>query len=139
MNKNGFTLVELLAVIVIIALIGGIGTIAYTNLIKKSSDDIFKRYRDSMHAEAIYYVSNNYNDNSKIHFENGKATISLKQLKMDAIVNPKNKNDKCEESYVEVTKSYSDSGVLSMKYKVCLLCNDFEKDNPTDKCKEYEN
>ena len=139
MNKKAFTLVELLATIVIITLIGGIGTVAYTNLIQKSSDDAFKRYRDAMHAEAIYYVTNNYNDNSKLNFVNGKATISFNQLQMDPIINPKDKSDKCEGSYVEVTKSYTASGVLSMNYKVCLLCNDFEKDNPAARCKEYEN
>ena len=133
MNKKGFTLIELLAVIVIIALIGGIGTIAYTNLIKKASDDAISRYQDTMHAEAIQYLSNSYNE---ITYENNVATILLSNLPIDPINNPKDSNDKClnNDSYVRATRSRSSSGVLSITYEVCLKCNGFDK-----QCKTYEN
>lgn len=134
MNKKAFTLVELLAVVVIIALIGGIGTIAYTNLIKKASDDAFLRYQDTMHAEAIKYLTDSYHE---VTFDNNVAKIYLDDLEIDPINNPKNKDDKClnNDSYIEATRSRSTSGVLSVTYKVCLNC----PNSGFNKCKTYEN
>lgn len=134
MNKKAFTLVELLAVIIIISLIGGIGTIAYTNLIRKTSTDVFERYQDTMHAEAIQYVANHYGE---ITYTNDKTTILLANLPIDTINNPNNKSDTCinNSSYVEITRTRSTSGVLSMSYKVCLNC----PSSNFNRCKTYEN
>lgn len=131
MNKHGFTLTEVLAAIVIIAIIAGIGTVAYTNIIKNVNNKVFEQYRDSMHAEAIYYVTN-YSD--KINWIGNNATISLAELKMDKINNPNDASDLCENSYVNVTKTRNTtSNVLSITYNVCLKCNDY------DECMEYKN
>lgn len=131
MNKQGFTLIELLAAIVIISLIAGIGAVAYSSVINSASNHSFERYRDSMHAEAINYVSKNYNTMS---WNNNTARINLSNLKMESINNPKNQNDLCTGSYVDVTRSRnSSSNVLSITYNVCLICNDFNE------CKTYEN
>ena len=135
MNRHGFTLVELLATIVIIALLSGIGIIAYNSVIKEASDKAFEAYRESMHGEAIYYVSNN---SDKITWQNNTARLSLNDLKMDPINNPKDKNDLCQNSYVDVVRErYSGSGVLSINYTVCLICNDYNNDGTN--CKTYDN
>ena len=144
MNNHGFTLVELLATIVIISLIGGIGVVAYTNLIAQSGDNVFKRYEDSMHAEAVYKVKEDYYN---LNFdENNEATLNIyTDLKMDAINNPKTKSDKCPNSYVKVKRQRTEGeNVLSITYKVCLICNDYRttttnSDGTTTECKIYEN
>ena len=131
MNKHGFTMIEVLATIVIIAIVAGIGTVAYTTIMKEVTDKSFERYRESMHAEAIYYVTNH---SDKINWNGNSARVMLSELKMEEINNPKNKNDLCTNSYVDVIKTRnSTSNVLSITYNVCLKCNDF------DECKEYEN
>lgn len=131
MNRNGFTLVEILATIVIIAMVAGIGVVAYTNIISEVNNKVYIQYRDSMHAEAIYYVTN-YSD--KINWVGNHATITLSELKMESINNPKDASDLCSTSYVNVTRTRNTvSNVLSITYNVCLKCNDF------DECKEYEN
>ena len=102
MNKKGFSLVELLATIVIIALLSGIATISYSSFIKQSEDNTFERYQDTMHSEAVAYF----------------------------LDNPNEKDDLCPNSYVDVTRN-SSSGMISLKYNVCLKCKAF------DNCKEY--
>lgn len=132
MNKRGFTLIEVLATIVIIAIIAGIGTVAYTGIMKEVSDKSFERYRDSMHAEAIYYVTNHYNE---INWSGNSARIALSELKMDPINNPKNPNNFCTNSYVDIVRTPStENSILSIKYTACLKCGD-----DFDECKEYEN
>ena len=131
MNKKGFTLVELLSTIIIISLISGIGVVAYNNFIKEGSDAVFESYENSMRSEAIYYITNHY---SEITFVDNKVTFTPAYLKMDAINNPKNSNDKCPNSYVEATRTYVNNRPV-ISYKVCLICNDYNSDG--SKCKTY--
>ena len=140
MNKYGFTLVELLATIVIIAMLAGLATISYTALMGQTADEVFKRYEDTMHAEAVYKLTMHYN---KVDFTGNTARLPLNGnssnpnvLQVDPINNPKNKSDKCLGSYVEVTKATVGT-VTSFTYKVCLICNDYNSDGT--KCKTYEN
>ena len=58
MNK-GFTLVELLAVIVILAIIGGIGVVSYTSITKKSEGDYYINLINNLELGAANYFTNN--------------------------------------------------------------------------------
>ena len=129
MNKKGFTLIELLATIAIIAILFGIGTVAYTSILQNVSTKSFESYRDSMHAEAVYIVTN-YPD--RITWNNNTARINLVTLNMEPIKNPKDSNDLCSTSYIDLTRTHVGS-VLSISYNVCLICNDYNS------CKEYDN
>ena len=135
MNKLGFTLIEVLSAIVIIAIIAGIGTVAYTGIMTEVSNKSFERYRDTMHAEAIYYVTNH---SDKINWNGDTARIMLSELKVDPINNPKNSKDFCTGSYVDITRSRT-SNVLSITYRVCLVCPNTDFDSSFELCKEYEN
>ena len=59
MNKNGYTMVELLAVIAIIGLIFTIGIVSYSSLINRSNEAVYESYIDGMHEAAITYVMEN--------------------------------------------------------------------------------
>ena len=133
MNRNGFTLVELLATIVIIGLLAGIATVSYTSLIKQSADEVYKNYENTMHAEAVYKLTMHPND---VTFQDGVATLSLEDLQIEPFNNPDDPGDKCLSSYVKVTKSRV-GNVLSMNYKVCLICPSYN--NSGNNCREYEN
>ena len=123
-NKQGFTLVELLATIVVLGLIAGIATVAYTGIVNDSATRVFESYEDTMHAEAVYRLTNFYSD---VNFVNNKAVLYLDDLQIEPINNPKDPTDKCSSSYVEVTRTRNNANkVLSMTYKVCLKCRDYE-------------
>ena len=59
MNRRGFTLVELLAVIVIIGLVGGIATIFYNSFQTQTVKKVFVTYMDNMRESTIMYFLDN--------------------------------------------------------------------------------
>ena len=130
MNKHGYTMVELLAVIVIIGLLFTIATISYTSLINKSNNTVYESYMDAMHEAAITYVIGHPVEDTK------EEKVSLNQLisdnKIDYINNPKDNNDKWPGSYIEVKREDKNS-VTNYEYNVCLRCNDYNN------CKVYIN
>ncbi len=133
MNKHGFTLVELLATIVILGLLAGMATISYTAFVKSSAEKVYESYEDTMHAEAVYKLTMHYSD---VSFSGNKATLSLQDLAIEPFNNPDDKGNTCSSSFVEVTKS-TVNGVLSFHYKVCLKCPHHNSDG--NNCREYEN
>ena len=51
MNKQGFTLVELLATIVIISIVSGIAVISYNSIIRQSSNSVFESYCSTVSSD----------------------------------------------------------------------------------------
>jgi len=138
-NNTGFTLVELLATIVIIALIGGIGALAYTSIIRQSEDKNYEAYEKTMHAETMNLIMKKLNLMPK-NGETKKFTLAymIDNNYIDPIKNPRNKDDLCNtsSSFIEVTRENVGS-VDSFTYRVCLVCNDYNSDG--SKCKTFEN
>lgn len=135
MNKNGYTLVELLAVIVIIALLGGIATIAYTSYQNSSAERVFETYMDNMHESAIMYFLEHGNERP---ISSGTIKkIYLSNLPINKFNNPYEAGDYCinDNSYVQVEylNAVNSKGTSGLKYHVCLSCNRFKK------CKDYTN
>lgn len=132
MNKRGYTMIELLAVIAIIGLLFTIGIATYTWIIERANNTVYESYVDGMHEAAITYIMENGQTN--------KITLSelLASKKIDYINNPKNNNDKCENSYINVTRG-DVNGVISYEYKVCLICNDYNNEANEDNCKTFIN
>ena len=61
MNNRGFTLVELLAVIVLLALLAAIGTYAITGIIKSAKDNNYELLIDQVRdASELYYQECKY-------------------------------------------------------------------------------
>lgn len=119
MNKKGFTLTELLSVIVILGIISGIAITGYNAIVERTRVKSYKNYETSMKSAAtMYIIDNGY-----------KNTITLNDLlngnKIENFNNPKS-NDECLNSYVLVTKSNGDSSDLS--YKACLICPEYKSD-----------
>ena len=132
LNKKGFTLVELMATIVIIALVASIAMISYESFIKQSTNRVYETYVDTIHAEMAMYLTDN---STQIPSNGTTKTFYLNDMTFTEIHNPDNTNDKCKnadqskDSYIEVTRN--DKDMLSLSYKVCLKCNSYSK------CKEY--
>ncbi len=141
MNKKGFTLVELLAVIAVIALIAGIAVISYSGVVENSRIKAFKAYENTMHAQAIHIMLESLTDPAKAsYFPSVGQTkrLSLSDLEIETFVNPKNKNDLCSTSYVDVTRTVV-GNVDSFTYKVCLICPNSDYNASGTDCETFEN
>lgn len=114
LNEKGFTLVELLATIVILALVMGIGSYTITNVIKSSREKDYElligNIKDSLE---LYYQECKYASNSEITcnigYLNGVDTFTTtlgdlisygflkgngtNQTERSVLVNPLDKND----------------------------------------------
>ena len=142
MNKKGFTLVELLATILILGLIGGIAVISYNAVVKDSRKTVFESYQKTMYAETLALLTKRV---ELIPSNGSSRTFYLSQepiLPIDPIKNPVNENDLCSGSYVVVTRNdyvvnNSNERVNnnSLTYEVCLICPDSDYNN----CETYGN
>ena len=126
MNKKGYTIIELLAVIAIIGLLFTIAIISYSGLINKANETVYKNYINSMHEAAITY----FTDNVLISNETIYLNDLIAQNKIEEINNPKNNSDKCtstnraNDSYIVATRN-DENGVISIEYSVYLKCIDY--------------
>ena len=137
-NQKGFTLIEMLAVVILLAILMAIAVGSYYSYIKKSRDDSFKIAENTIQND----VKNAYADclsNSKNEFcinhsgygeKNDK--IYLKEL-IDAgyseqIKNPYDTNSFCDTSasYVTVIGNNTDNNA---SYLTCLVCGDKKSDS----------
>ena len=127
MNK-GFTLVELLAVIVILAIIGGVAAISYTTITKKTEDDYYINLMDNLALSATNYF--NDNRSSRPGFDNdGKlkicSKVNLKTLVDEAYIENVNdsKGNSCDlnNSYVYIKRDSNKQYV----YQTYLICDNY--------------
>ena len=144
-NQKGFTLIEMLAVVILLAILMAIAVGSYYSYIKKSRDDSFKIAENTIQND----VKNAYADclsNSKNEFcinhsgygeKNDK--IYLKEL-IDAgyseqIKNPYDTNSFCDTSasYVTVIGNNTDN---NSSYLTCLVCGD-KKSNSCENATIY--
>ena len=135
MKKKGFTLIELLAVIVLIGLLSGIGVIAYTGIVENARLSSFKTYENTMHAETLSLL---FEHIELIPAVGSTKRFTLQDIEIEPFKNPKNKDDLCPNSYVDVTRSQV-GNVDSFTYKVCLICPDSEYNVNGTSCEIYEN
>lgn len=126
MNNKGLTLIELLAVILIIGLLSGVALLSYNVFIDRASERVYKSYEDTMKAHAEMYLIDNSND---IPMIGNSINLSITSLGIDPINNPDDSNDKCLNSYVNVTRDENKEGNINLTYKVCLKCNSYKSDS----------
>lgn len=124
MNKKGFSLVELLAVLALIGLVLGISVISYTAFVARTRERVFKNYENTMKAAAeVYFIDNP----QEIPSINGvKKELLLEDLEIDPIINPDDSNDLCLNSKVIVERSDNIGNNFDLKYSVCLKCNNYQ-------------
>ncbi len=147
LKNNGFTMIELLAVIVILALITGIAIASYSSYYAHAQSKVYKNYEEGMQEAAMTYIM----ETGDMPTSTTVLRLSLKYLVgekdngkqakrpyIDYFKNPRDSNDKCiengtQKSYVEVKlkpkQSTTDGKVdynKTFEYKVCLICKEYK-------------
>ena len=127
MNRKGFTLVELLTVIVIIALISGIAVIGYKVIFSQSEEDYYKNLENS-----LMLAGNDYFIDHRLELPVGNYTspVDINTLVNNKYIEPvKDSNGNiCTNGKVI---AYNENNQFN--YVACIKCGDYETDN--DYCK----
>ena len=146
MNKKGFTLVELLAVLVILGIIMAIGVGAYSSYQKKAKDDAIKIAEDSMRSGTAnnfincttnnggkdkelckrYTMPSNKNETTKVWLRD-----LIDESIVDPIANPYKKGEHCNQltSYVLIRNRAESDKNLDLEYIACLDCGNYRSQN----------
>lgn len=148
MNKKGLTLVELLAVIVVIAILGGIAVVSVNHVTEKGKQGVYENYENTLKGAAELYLlentdkipneptgANEFTTSPKITYD----TLTT-GLFMDKIKDPK--GGKCDSSYVVVKRGKDISNNYNLIYYTCLICKNSDGTEnyiTSYKDKKYEN
>ena len=128
-NKKGFTLVELLAVIVVLAIVMGIAAVAITNVLDTTKKNAFVASARNYIAGAKTLV-NTDQVNVLISGTNGQYapacpgtnTIALSNIKTENEIekSPYNQNYDVVNSFVKVTATQNATGDCNYTYQIYL-------------------
>ena len=135
-NNHGFSLVELLAVVVFLGIIASIGLVASNRLIEKSNKDKMESQKNTVTMSAQTYMQNNKNLVPKII---GETTIlKISDLRLSNYLTEDIKNEKgescMEKSYVRVYKLSN----TEYTYTTFLYCGNEEVPEESEKVNEEE-
>lgn len=140
-RKNGFTLIEMLGVMILLGILTTLAVSSYSSYLTKTKIKAFtmeeKSMRDATESAYIDCVSNHPNNtfcknHSMVDTIGETDTVYLKELiqdqYIDIIKNPYDTEEECdmEKSYVFVEKSNTKTA-----YQVCLICGK----NKSNECK----
>ena len=144
MNRKGFTLIEILAVIIIIGIVAIISIPTVSQYIKSAENTTYKSYENSMKEATKNRITKCLvdNDSSCVLPEkiDEKRIVYLSELIdngfLDEMKSPETK-ELCEidVSYVEVKKT----GLSDYDYVACLYCGDYTTDNASCTAYNYDN
>lgn len=122
MNKNGFTLAELLGVIVILAILSGLAVLSMNGVIGTGKKGVYKGYENTIKNTMKNYFIDNQDDIPK---KNSEKQIFINELinngYLDSFKDP-NGGNCIDSSYVLVTRGEDKSSNYNLDYKVCLIC-----------------
>ncbi len=139
MNRKGFTLIEMLAVVILLAVLMGIAVPAYQKYIVSSRNSSYKTAEQSMVKAGTAAMLDCVNsmgsdmclDKRMPQNEGDSTTITLKELidngYMNKIKDPKRRSEFCdaEKSYAYVKKNkLADGGGYT--YYACLICDGYK-------------
>lgn len=123
-NNKGITLMELLAVVVILGILTTVATGAISKLIDKSNENYYKNQKDNIALAAQSYLSDNRGLLPLKKGDDNAITIYLVSLTSNGYIKTvKDKNGKnCTDTIVKVTRK----GKNNYEYKVCLECPNYD-------------
>jgi len=127
-KKNGFSMVELLAVVAILGVLSTIGIVSVQSIINKTHEEYYKNQEKNLILAAQSYMNDNTSELPKVIGRKTKVSLkTLKEanyLKKDITTYDKKKSCDDEESFVSVFKY----GKTNYSYTAFLSCEDNKYD-----------
>ena len=121
MNRKGFTLVELLAVIAIMGILSGVAIMAVTRYLNKSKEHAYDTIFNSVKDASINYI---LDQNIKITVTPTSINISdlVDDGYLETPLDPNKKNEACNGNVSVVKKNSSDVETEDYQYTVNISC-----------------
>ena len=142
LKNKGFTLVELIAVIVVIAIVGGIATLSMSIYLGNSKDSVYLNYASTLKTTVEDYLIEDYENNGSLLPSVGSSSeINLNTLitkkRIDELKDPNGGVCNSNATKVVITRN-SDKGInFDLTYSIYLVCEHAEITcNPYAKAKE---
>lgn len=123
MKKNGFTLIEILAVIIILGVISLIAMPVVTNSLKESKDDLYDVQISNIRESAKTWAADNIN--TLPTEANESVIVTLKTLQEDGYIDEEIKNPKTNELF-STTGTCVKVSYTGKKYTYNVLLTDSE-------------
>lgn len=136
MNKKAFTMIELLAVVLILGVVLAIAVTSYNGYLNTSRDKSFKLAINSLRdiVEEAYIDCSSNNPNNDFCLNHKRPTTNSDKIYLyelinsgysEKVKNPYDTNSECDSnSYIEVSPVSFNNGVSEYSYNVCLICGD---------------
>lgn len=120
MNIKGFTLVELLAVIIILSLLALLTSTAVTKLVSDAKDDLSETQIGLIKSATEVWIADNLN---KLPDEGECSYLTLKDLKEygvidSSVLDPKNSQEISDDLKIKLTTSTTSYGINKTNYEI---------------------
>lgn len=131
LKNKGFTLVELLGVIVVLAIIMGIAALSITNFLGNSKDEVYLNYAATLKTTVEDYLIEDYQNNGSVLPSVGGSTeVTLDTLitkkKINELKDPSGGVCNSDTTRVVITRN-TDKGInFDLTYNVYLDCEHAE-------------
>lgn len=134
LNNYGFTLMELIGVIIIVAIVVAIAFPNISRYILSSRTNTYNMYEENLETATANMMSVCLQKNTPdcIPESGGSKTVSLSDLislqYIERLKDPEKDGQYCNEtdSYVVVTNS--GSSLMKLEYAVCLKCSNYQSE-----------
>ena len=127
MNKKGFTMIELFAVIVILGILSTVAFISVSRYLQKAKNTSYETM-----TKTLYEGTQNYLMDHLDILEELPQTIESEELLngdyIDKLIDPKNKSRECTGNVtISQENSISESKLKNLKYTVTITCGSTTK------------
>ena len=127
MNKKGFTMLELLAVIIILSILMTIGYMAVSQYLGQAYDATYSDFEENIEAGAANYLIEH---TGSIPGEGESIVIDVSKLICDGYVkelqDPMRGGQTCDlNSYVIVKRGNNTNFNMAVDYEACLKCSNY--------------
>ncbi len=131
MKRNGFTLVELLGVIVLIVIISGIAVISVNSVINSGKRGLYKNYENTMEGATRNYFIENI---SSLPSVGETINVTYTELVNTKFLDEFDKSEDCSSSYVIVKREADVGNNFTLSYKACVICTGGQTDYKSEAC-----